>query len=149
MLPFCCIVIFWIIQKGYNMKFLIVDDDFTNRLLLQEFLKDYAHIHIAVDGKEAVQAVTSAIEDGEPYRGIFLDIMMPKMNGQDALKEIRKVEQEKGYSQNEKARIVMITALGDQQNIDQSFAAMADGYIVKPVVLDKLTKQLKEIELIP
>jgi uncharacterized protein YktA (UPF0223 family) len=38
------------------MKTLIVEDDFTSRLLLQEFLKSYGPFHIAVNGKEAVEA---------------------------------------------------------------------------------------------
>lgn len=44
------------------MKTPIVEDDFTSRLLLQEFLKSYGPSHIAVNGKEAVEAVRAALE---------------------------------------------------------------------------------------
>jgi len=44
------------------MKILIVDDDFTNRILLQEFLKTYGTHHLAVTGAEAVLAVRQALE---------------------------------------------------------------------------------------
>jgi len=63
------------------MKTLIVEDDFTSRLLLQEFLNPYGPSHIAVNGAEAVEAVTAALDAGEPYNLICLDIMMPEMDG--------------------------------------------------------------------
>ena len=44
------------------MKALIVEDDFTSRLLLQELLKPYGATHIAVNGREAVEAVRIAVE---------------------------------------------------------------------------------------
>jgi two-component system chemotaxis response regulator CheY len=44
------------------MKTLIVEDDFTSRLLLQEILKPYGPSHVAVNGREAVEAVRLALE---------------------------------------------------------------------------------------
>ena len=78
------------------MKTLIVEDDFTSRLLLQEILKPYGTTHIAVNGKEAVDAVVTAMDVGEPYDLICLDIMMPVMNGYEALKAIRGLEESRG-----------------------------------------------------
>ena len=66
------------------MKTLIVEDDFTSRLLLQEILKRFGEIHIAVNGKEAVAAVRSAMDAGVPYDLICLDMMMPEMDGREA-----------------------------------------------------------------
>ena len=68
------------------MKTLIVEDDFTSRLLLQEILKRYGAVHIAVNGREAVDAVRAAAESDESYDLICLDIMMPEMDGYQALK---------------------------------------------------------------
>jgi len=70
------------------MKTLIAEDDFTGRLLLQEILKRYGALHIAVNGKEAVEAVRTAMDAGEPYDLVCLDIMMPEMDGYQALAEI-------------------------------------------------------------
>ena len=69
------------------MKTLIVEDDFTSRLLLQELLKKYGRSHIAVNGLEAVEAVRLALDENEPYDLICLDILMPQMDGQLALRE--------------------------------------------------------------
>ncbi len=78
------------------MKTLIVEDDFTSRVLLQEVLKRDGTVHIAVNGKEAVDAVRAAMDAGEPYDLICLDIMMPEMDGYEALKEIRAIEESRG-----------------------------------------------------
>ena len=59
------------------MKTLIVEDDFTSRLLLQEFLKAYGPCHIAGNGGKAIEAVSLALDAQEPYDLICLDIMMP------------------------------------------------------------------------
>lgn len=49
------------------MKTLIVEDDFTSRLLLNEILKGYGAVDVAVNGKEAIAAVASAMDGGNPY----------------------------------------------------------------------------------
>jgi len=49
------------------MRTLIVEDDFTSRLLLQTFLAKYGECHVAVNGKEAVAAFKAAEESGQYY----------------------------------------------------------------------------------
>ena len=131
------------------MKILIVDDEFTNRLLLQELTRNFAKTHLAVDGDEAVNAVKKALESGEPYDLILLDIMMPSMNGHEALKKIRKIEESKGFNVGQGAKVIMVTALGDKKNVLDAFKEEADGYLVKPVEKSKLMKQLEKIDFLP
>lgn len=131
------------------MKTLIVEDDFTSRLLMQEFLKSYGPSHIAVNGREAVAAVRQALTTGEPYQLISLDIMMPEMDGQTALKEIRALEAAQGIYSSHGAKIVMTTALGDMKNVTAAFAGLADGYLTKPIDKTKLIAILHQLALIP
>ncbi len=63
------------------MKSLIVEDDFSSRLILLELLKSSGPTHVAVNGKEAVDAVRKGLEENEPFDLICLDIMMPEMDG--------------------------------------------------------------------
>jgi two-component system chemotaxis response regulator CheY len=63
------------------MRTLIVEDDFTSRLLLQSFLSVYGECHIAVNGREAVAAFRAAQERPQAYDLICMDIMMPEMDG--------------------------------------------------------------------
>ena len=99
--------------KQDTMKTLIVEDDPTSRLLLQEYLKRYGALHVAVNGEEAVEAVRVALDVDKPYNLICLDIMMPEMDGQEALREIRALEEAKGIWSTSGAKVVMTTALGD------------------------------------
>ena len=95
------------------MKTLIVEDDFTSRMLLQELLRSFGTSHIAVNGREAIEASRAAIEAGEQYDLICMDIRMPEMDGQEALRLIRSHEDAKGLTSSMKAKVVMTTALSD------------------------------------
>ena len=131
------------------MKTLIVEDDFASRVLMHELLKGYStSIHTAVNGKEAVAAVCMAIETGEPYDLICLDIIMPEMNGQEALREIREQEEKKGIPSPQGAKIVMTTALGDVQNVGAAYHNLCDAYLTKPIEKSKLIEKLRELNLI-
>lgn len=130
------------------MKTLIVEDDFTSRLLLQELLRSYGPSHVAVDGKEAVAAVRAALDSGEPYELICLDIMLPGMDGQQALREIRALEEARGLDAGDGATVFMTTALSDKDNVMQAFREQADGYLVKPIAKDKLLAALERAGLV-
>ena len=131
------------------MKTLIVEDDFTSRLLLQELLKSYGPSHIAVNGKEAVEAVRIALEAKEHYDLICLDIMMPEMDGQQALREIRNIEEAQGVFSSDGAKIVMTTALGDLKNVIAAYKSLCDAYVSKPIRKAKLLEELRKLKLIP
>ncbi len=130
------------------MKALIVEDDFTSRLLLQELLKSYGPSHIAVNGKEAVDAVHLALEMGEPYDLICLDIMMPEMDGQEALRQIREQEEARGFLSSKGAKIVMTSALGDPKNVITAFRSLCDAFLIKPIQKAKLLEELRKLGMI-
>ena len=130
------------------MKTLITEDDFTCRLFLQELLKNYGPTHIAVNGKESVEAVRVALEANEPYDLICMDIMMPEMDGHQAVKEIRDMEEAKGILSTYGAKIVMTTALDDPKNVINAFASLCDAYLIKPYHKAKLLEELRKLKLI-
>jgi len=113
---------------------------------LQELLKRYGTPHVAVNGREAVEAVSLALNAFEPYDLICLDIMMPVMDGQQALREIRALEESSGIKR--RARIIMTTALVDQANVMESLRENCDYFFVKPIRKDALLDQLRKLELI-
>jgi two-component system, chemotaxis family, chemotaxis protein CheY len=130
------------------MKALIVEDDFTSRLLLQAILKSYGPTHIAVNGQEAVEAVRLALEADKPYDLICLDIMMPKLDGHGALKQIRALEEAKGIWSTQGAKVVMTTALRDMKNVMTAFEGLADAYLAKPIDKTKLLETVRQLALI-
>ncbi len=127
------------------MKFLIVEDEFTTRLILQKLLGEHGEVHIAVNGREATEAVKASLEDKQPYHLITLDVVMPEMDGYEALKSIRNLEAHFGVVHDNRARVIMTTSLGDGKSIMAAFKEQCDGYLVKPIDRAELMKYLKEI----
>ncbi len=130
------------------MKTLIVEDEFTNRIILQQTLEVYGVVHVAVNGVEAVEAVRAALDAHAPYDLICLDIMMPEMDGQEALKQIRALELERKKCGSDGVKIIMTTALTDPVSIMQAFCEQTDAYIVKPVDRGALIKELRRLGLV-
>lgn len=130
------------------MRALIVDDDFTNRRILQKFLSDYGECDIAVDGDEAIEAFKQSVYNDEKYDVICLDIMMPRVSGHEVLKEVREIEKNMNLSGVDDVKIIMTTALGDFDNIKNAFREQCEAYLVKPIEKDKLIQKLKELDLI-
>jgi two-component system chemotaxis response regulator CheY len=128
---------------------LIVEDEVTSRAILREFLKRYGVPHIAINGKEAVDAVGAALQAGEPFDLICLDIMMPEMDGQEALKRIRQLEFEAGVDAEKRAKVIMTTALADRGNVVEAIQGQCDYFLVKPIDRLALLEELRRMQLIP
>ena len=131
------------------MHVLIVEDDFVSRKLLHQMLSPYGECDIAVDGIEGVEAFKMALADGNPYDLVCLDIMMPRMDGQAALGQIRQLEAQKGVLEMNAARVIMTTAVDDKKQVTQAFyRGGAASYFVKPIDQDKLVAELRILGLI-
>jgi two-component system chemotaxis response regulator CheY len=131
-----------------TLRALLVEDDFSSRLVLQTFLSRYGECHVAVNGREAVQAARSALERGQRYDLICMDIMMPEMNGREAVRQIRTLEVEHGILSTYGAKIVMTTAVDDIKEVIRCFQELCDGYLVKPIDLNLLLNQMKSYQLL-
>jgi two-component system chemotaxis response regulator CheY len=129
------------------MRSLIVEDDFSARKLLQVYLADYGDTSIAVNGKEAVSAVEDSLNCGKPYDLICLDVVMPEMDGLGALKHIRKLEQDRGMTGLDGAKVIMITCRDQPRDIFTAFKTGCEAYIVKPVRKGKLVEEMTKLGL--
>jgi len=127
------------------MKVLIVEDDFISRKVMLGLLSTFGECDIAANGLEALEAFVLALNEGEKYDLITLDIMMPELSGQEVLKKIRQIEIDRGLTPT---NIIMTTALHDSGSIMSAFKSQCDGYICKPISKDKLVEKLVEIGLI-
>jgi len=127
------------------MKILIVDDDLINRKLLKALLNGFGDCDIAINGSEAVEHVKNAFDAEQPYDIVFLDIMMPEMNGHETLQEVRKLEEKKGVAIGSGTKVVMVTALGDSRNVLAAFSEGAEYYLVKPIHQKKLFDLMDEM----
>ncbi len=130
------------------MRTLVVEDDFTSRLILQSVLSKYGECHIAVNGQEALAAVGAARQGGQNYDLICMDIMMPEIDGPTAVRKIRALEEAGGTMSTRGAKIIMTTGLDDVKSVMESFKALCDAYLVKPIDTGKLIEQIREFHLI-
>ncbi len=131
------------------MRILVAEDEFTARTLLTGLLAPLGTCDVAVDGQEAVFAVERALKEGRPYELICLDIVMPGVDGREALRAIREAERAHGLLVGSgAAAIIMTTAQDTARSILDSFADQADGYIVKPVEHDRLMQTLADLGLV-
>ncbi len=131
-----------------RLRALVVDDDLIGRLLLTKIVGAYGQTDVAVDGAEAVQAFTMALDADAPYDVIFLDIVMPILDGHQALARIRAMEESRGIFGHAQVTVIMITAMEDSKNVIGSFREGAEGYIVKPVSPEAVEKQLRQCGLL-
>ena len=130
------------------MRILIAEDDFASRKVILKFLSVYGECNVTVDGMEAVDAFMMALEEDKPYDLICLDVMMPVMDGYQALKSIRKIEKEHGISEDDMAKIIMTTALNEEKNVKKAFELGCTVYCAKPIDMAKLKSTLEMLELI-
>lgn len=130
------------------MKILLAEDDFATRKSMASFLSKYGECDITVDGMEAVDAFNMALEDGEPYDLVCLDIMMPVMDGYQALMGIRNLEKQKNIPGDKAVKVIMTTALNDESNVKMAFELGCTIYSGKPVDQDRFEQAMKKLNLI-
>ncbi|QTA81596.1 Chemotaxis protein [Desulfonema limicola] len=131
------------------MKILIVEDDFISRRIIKDILSPYGDCDIVVDGMEAVQAFKLAYEANEPYSLICMDIMMPNLDGHEALQQIRDIEKNSGIKGSAEVKVIMITALDDPKTVFKAYyKGGATSYIVKPIEKNKLIQEIRGLGLI-
>lgn len=132
------------------MKMLVVEDDFGSRRVMQKLLEPYGDVDVVVDGEEAVDAFKLAWEDSRPYDIIFMDIMMPKMDGHEALKRLRAMEREMGVKPADEAKVIMTSVLEDPKNVIEAYyGGSATSYLIKPIDREKLEDELERLGVRP
>lgn len=114
-------------------KILVVDDQFgVRRLLYEAFREDGYEVEMAGGGAEAL----SILSEFQPDL-IIMDMKMPGMNGIETLRQIR--------LQNNDIKVMMMTAYGDAQNMEQARELGVLHYLSKPFDLFELRNKVQEI----
>ena len=115
------------------MKILIVDDASFMRMMLKDILskEGYAIIE-AVDGKDAVEKYKIEMPDI-----VTMDITMPNMTGIESLKEIKKLDSH--------AKVIMCSAMGQQNMVIEAIQAGAKDFIVKPFETERVKNAIKSV----
>ena len=130
------------------MRILIAEDDFASRKFMMKFLSKYGECDVTVDGMEAADAYLMALDAETPYDLVCLDIMMPTLDGYQALKAIRDIEEDRGLEEDARAKIIMTTALNEGANVNKAFDLGCVAYAGKPIDQAKFENVLRKLNLI-
>lgn len=119
---------------------LIVEDDSTNQLLIKLLLEVKKwEFDCVSNGHEALEAFKK-----NKYSIILMDIQMPELDGYEATLEIRKIEQERGTPEAEKAQIIAITAYAMKGDREKCLNAGVNEYISKPIDTNLLYETIQK-----
>lgn len=131
------------------LRALIVDDDPVSKRFLAEILTPYAVCDMADNGREGLDAFARALADHQPYDFIFLDIMMPGMDGHQALEGMRHLERRQGVGIADAAKVIMISASDDSRNVYRAFfQGQAMSFLSKPFTGDSVLDELRKFDII-
>ncbi|MFA5087517.1 MAG: response regulator [Candidatus Omnitrophota bacterium] len=122
-------------------RILIVDDNFENRQLLAEILREVAECDFAANGIEAVEAYNLSLKK-DPYNLILLDIEMPGITGLEILKKIRESEKAAGIQLGDGIPIIIVTAY--EKRFLEAYNYGCDDYILKPIDPEILIKKIEQ-----
>ena len=115
-----------------NIKILVVEDDKHIGDMVCKFLQQEGfEVDVCMDGDQAIEMLYN-----RTYQLAILDIMLPGMNGQELLKELRKVHD---------MPVLMMTALSDDTNQIKAFTNEADDYVTKPFSMQVLVKRVEAL----
>ncbi|WP_331774136.1 HD domain-containing phosphohydrolase [Sulfurospirillum sp. 1612] len=121
-----------LIEKAKNLEILYVEDEKDLREKTAAFFrKIFTHIDIAIDGKDGLEKYQS-----QHYDLIITDILMPKMNGIEFIRNIRK--------QNEKQEIIIISAYTELSYLMESIRLGVTGYLIKPLNFEDTLKIIEQ-----
>jgi two-component system chemotaxis response regulator CheY len=112
-------------------------------------LRGYGKCAVAVNGREAIQAIVGGIDRREAYDVVCLDIMMPEVDGVGVLRALRDAEACAKIGGSDRAKVLMTTALGDFDHQFSACAAACDAYLTKPISKLVLQRQLARLGYAP
>ena len=119
-------------------KILIVDDEVNNRLLLEEILEEFkekgVEIFLSKDGKQALDIIKSERPDL-----VFLDIMMPTINGYEVCNMVKKELKLLDIY------IVLLSARGQAEDKHRGLEVLCDKYITKPFYFNEVLAIAEEV----
>jgi CheY-like chemotaxis protein len=120
------------------MEFLVVEDDPVMQILAPRMLQTLGYTsRLAANGADAIAACRSAAPDV-----VLMDVQMPRMNGLDATRELRRLQEEEGMPY---FPIIVLSAFHTAAERTACFEAGADGFITKPLMIAKLASEIHRV----
>ena len=126
-----------VLWEGKPLRILLVEDNPANIKFQTALLKKMGHdVMLAENGIDCLSLYKQS-----PFDLILMDIQMPLMNGEEALREIRKQEEGTAYHQP----VIALTAYSLRNDKERFIGAGFDGYVSKPLEVDLLVAEMKRV----
>lgn len=129
------------------MRILIAEDDPASAKYMQGLLSRIGECTVTADGQQALEAFAAALDADRPFDLACLDIMMPRMDGHEALERLRALESERGIKPAREVKVIMTTALGDVRSVMGAYKQGATAYVTKPIDPQKLLETIRALGL--
>jgi signal transduction histidine kinase/CheY-like chemotaxis protein len=124
-----------------DMQVLVVDDSATSRNIFKETLESFSFkVAVAESGAKAIDALTRTAGQGKDYDLIIMDWKMPDMDGIETARRIKAQ-----CTAAQLPRIIMVSAYGRQEIMQQAEAVGLDGFLIKPVNPSVLFNTIMEV----
>ncbi len=121
-----------------TINVIIVEDDEDAANIYKQFTNQIEHFNVVATASSGSQAL-QLLKVIQPQL-LLLDVFLPDMNGIELLREIRK--EYRGID------VIMITAANDTETVSEAIRGGAFGYLIKPIIIDKLISTLKQYDVV-
>jgi CheY-like chemotaxis protein len=118
-------------------KILIVDDSKVAAMTQQLILRSLKQC-VVITAEDGIKGVEKAVAEQPDL--ILMDVVMPRMNGFEAVRLIR------GHEATENIPIIMVTTRSESAHVDEGFASGCDDYIYKPIDAAQLLEKIAKLE---
>jgi CheY-like chemotaxis protein len=120
------------------MEFLVVEDDPVMQVLTPRMLHTLGYAsRVATNGADAIDACRAA-----PPDVVLMDVQMPRMDGLQATRELRRLQREEGMAP---FPIIVLSAFHTPAERAACFDAGADGFVTKPLMIAKLATEIHRV----
>jgi NarL family two-component system response regulator LiaR len=120
-------------DESQPIRVMIVDDHAMVRTGLRHFIETFDDMITAGEASNGSEAVEKCLAD--PPDVVLMDLVMPKMNGSEAIRQILK--------HNERIKIIALTSFDDQDLVEQALQAGAMSYLLKGITVEELARAIR------
>jgi two-component system, sensor histidine kinase SagS len=121
-----------------KMEFLVVEDDPVMQILTPRMLQTLGYTaRVTTNGEDAIRACREI-----PPDAVLMDVQMPRMNGLEATRELRRLQRHEGLPP---FPIIVLSAFHTPAERAACFDAGADGFITKPLMIAKLATEIHRV----
>lgn len=125
------------------MKSLIIEDDRSNRLLMERILGAYGPVEAVESAEEALERILPL--GLEPYDLVVIDLVLPGRDGFSVAQAIREAEKEAQILPHWRVKLMVVTALNSNEAVLKAYQSGVDLFLRKPVEVGQVRGLLSEL----